>query len=113
MVATSAKRLGRAHVVFVERTGVGPEQVERTDDRAPQSHRQCVRRLEAGVERDGRESGPAFTARSKVIVHDQAGVAVAVDARPFVGLQLEQLDDAHGLARGGDDAEIALRRAPA
>ena len=67
-----------------------------------------VHRVEAGGERLGRESGPAAVDRGQVLVHDRLAGAVAVEAGAFLGLQLEQLQHAHGLAGGGHHPQVAV-----
>ena len=67
-----------------------------------------------GFDRHGRESGPAADRpRSRFWFTIGAPAAEAVDAGPFVGLQLEQLDDPHRFARGSDDAQVAFGGSPA
>ena len=43
------------------------------------------------------------------MVHDGLAAAVTVQARTFLRLQLEQFQDAHGLAGGGHHPQVAVR----
>ena len=92
-----------------ERFGAGREDVERADHLAAESHRQRRHRREADFLRVGREVRPACATASAVkrAVHRDA-VAVRVEARTLVVLQLEQLDEAHALARRRDVVERAV-----
>ena len=92
------QRLSDAQVGLAERAGLGAEQVQRADDLVPQPHRQGMDGAEPGLRRGGGEPGPP------VILLDQAGRgdrppgAEAVQARPLVVLDLEQLDQPGRLA---------------
>ena len=88
---------------------VGVEEVEGPDDRAPQAHGQGVHRVEAGGERLRREQRPPTVDRREVLVHDRRAGAVAVEARALLGLQLEQLQHAHGFAGRGHHSELPIR----
>ena len=101
MVATSASAWAVSTSACSHLARVGVEQVEGADDGAAQPHGQRVHRMEPGGERLGREPGPAAVDGGEVLVHDRLAGAVAVEARAFLGLQFEQLQDAHRLARGG------------
>ena len=102
--------LGRVHVGLAHLARVDAEQVEGADDGAPQPHRQGVHRVEPGGEGFGREPGPATVDRGQVLVHDRLAGAVAVEARAFLGLQLEQLEQAHRLAGRRHHPEVAVGR---
>ena len=54
--------------------------------------------------------GPAAVDRGQVVVHDRLAGAVAVEAGAFLGLQLEQLQHAHGLAGRGHHPQVAVGR---
>ena len=60
------------------------------------------------AERLGCEPGPAAVGQGEVLVHDRPAAAVTVQARAFLGLQLEQLQDPHGLAGGGHHPQVAV-----
>jgi hypothetical protein len=66
--------------------------------------------VEAGGERLGREAGPAVVGGGEVLVEDGLAGAVAVQAGAFLGLDLEELQDAHGVAGGGHDPQVAFWR---
>ena len=102
------ERLGGLDVGLSHLPGLDVEQVEGTDDRAAQPHRQRVDRVEAGGERFGGESGPAAVDRGQVLVHDWLARPVAVEARAFLRLQLEQLQHAHGLAGGSHHPQVTV-----
>ena len=55
------------------------------------------------------EPGPAAIGAGQVLIHDWLARVVAVEARAFLGLQFEQLQHAHGFARGGHDPQVAIR----
>jgi hypothetical protein len=42
------------------------------------------------------------------LVHDRLAAAVAVQARAFLGLQLEQFQDPHGLSGGGHHPQVPV-----
>jgi hypothetical protein len=81
-----------------------PEHVEGTDDRArSRMGRACAEWKPASSPSGrtvvrGRRPWPAAVDHGQVLVHDRDAGAVAVRARAVVGVQLEQLQDAHGLA---------------
>ena len=70
--------------------------------------RACTDR-KPGVEGLGREARPAAVRGGQVLVHDRLAGAVAVEARSFLGLELEQLEQAHRLARRGHHPQLAVR----
>ena len=58
----------------------------------------------------GANRGQRPSTVGQVLVHDRLAGAVAVEARAFLGLQLEQLQHAHGLAGGGHHPQVAVGR---
>ena len=102
------ERLGRVDVCLAHLPWVDVEQVEGTDDGAAQPHRQRVDRVEAGGQRFGHKSGPAPVDRGEVLVDDCLARPVAVEARAFLRLQLEQLQQAHGLAGRSHDSQVTV-----
>ena len=88
-------------------TGFDMEQIERADDRASQSHGQRVDRPKAGL--DGFEANRGQ--RSSTVARSSSPRAprpVAVEARAFLGLKLEQLEHPHGLARRRHHPQAAV-----
>ena len=88
-----------SNVVVAERSGLGAEQIEGTGDLAARPHRGRNSSEEPGLDGDGREAGPATVDGGQVLVHDRLTGGEAAQARTFLGLDLEQLDDAHGFVR--------------
>ena len=68
----------------------------------------CTERKPA-ASRLAREPRPAGVYFGEVLVHDRLAAAVTVQARAFLRLQLEQLQDPHGLAGGGHHPQVAIR----
>jgi hypothetical protein len=64
----------------------------------------------ASLEGGGGERGPAAGPGLQVLVCDGLAGAEGVQAGPFLGLQLEQLQQPHRLAGGGDQSQAALGR---
>ena len=87
---------GRPDVVGVGAAGRGAKQVQDADDRAAQAQWEGVRRSESPLQRDRGEPRPARR-RAQVLFHNRLTQAVAVDARAFLLLQFEQLEDARVL----------------
>jgi hypothetical protein len=106
MVATSASAWGGDHVRFLQHTLVVPEQVEGADGHATQAHGYGVDRPEAGLQGDGPEPGPASVVPGQVLVEHGFAGAVAVETGAFLGLELEQLDQAHLLAGRGHHPQV-------
>ena len=88
----------------------GAEQVQRAEGHLPQPQRQGERRAEAGPEGGGGEQRPPAGPGLQVLVLDGLAGAEGVQARAFLGLQLEQLQQAHRLAGGGHQPQAARRR---
>jgi hypothetical protein len=96
------------HVGLAHGTRFGVEEVERADDLTAQAHRQRMDGVEAGGERLGREARPPVVRGDQVLVdHWQTG-AEAVQARALLRLDLEELEHAHGLTRGGHHSQVAI-----
>ncbi len=102
--------LSRVHVSLTHGSRLGVEKVERADDPAPQPHRQSMDGVEAGGERLGREARPPVARGDQVLVDHRLTGAEAVQARAVLRLDLEQLEHAHGLARGGHHPQVAVGR---
>ena len=64
---------------------------------------------EAGTGRSGNKAGPALDHGSNISDRDRLTGGVAVDARPFVGLQLEELELSGLLGGGGQQAQLLKR----
>jgi hypothetical protein len=90
------------------RSGV-VEHVHRADGRIAQAQRQRERRLETSLEGRGREQRPAAGRGLQVLLLDPLPGTEGVQARAFLSLELEQLQQAHGLAGGGHQPEAAGR----
>ncbi len=91
---------------------VGAEQVEGTYDGAPQPHGQGLDGAKAGGERLSGEMGPTGADDGEVGFQDRGTAAVAVEARPLFGLQLEQFQHSHGLAGGSHHPAVRRRARP-
>ena len=52
--------------------------------------------------------GQRLLADGEVLVHDRLAAAVTVQAGTFLGLQLEQFQEPHGLAGGGHHPQVAV-----
>ena len=63
---------------------------------------------EAGAERLDRERGPAPLVDGQVVVRDRQRRAIAVEAGPFLRLDLEQLQHPKGVARRRHDPQLAV-----
>ena len=90
------------------RAGFAAEQVEGADDLGAQPHRHGIGGSEPGFEGDGGEAGPAAVGGGEVLVDDGFAAAIAVQARSFLRLQLEQLDDPHRLAGRRHHPQLAV-----
>jgi hypothetical protein len=102
------ERLGGLDVRLSHRPRLDVKQVEGTEDSAAQPHGQRVYGVEAGGERFGGESGPAAVEGGQFLVHDWLPCPIAVEARAFLRLQLEQLQHAHSLAGGRHHPQVAV-----
>jgi hypothetical protein len=65
--------------------------------------------VEACPDRDGREPRPAAGPGAQVLVFDALAGVEGIQARPFPGLQLEQLQHAHRLRRRGHQAQVTAQ----
>jgi hypothetical protein len=86
---------GRHHHRRVQPVRRGPEQVHRPDDLAAQPHRDGVHPGVAHLLRGGGEPRPPLRGAASADIADDNGLAgaVAVQARPLIVLDLEQLHD--------------------
>jgi len=92
-----------------QRARISAEQVQRADDLLAQPHRQGLHRGEPCLPRGGREPRPARRRRGQVRGLDRLAGPEAVQARTFVVLQLEQLEQPGRLAGGGHHAQLTAR----
>ena len=86
-----------------------PNRPSAPEDDAGGAHRDGVHGGEAGVERGGDEPRPAVGFGFEVGDGDRLAGGIAVDTRPFVGLQLEQFQFAGFLGGGGQQAQLLER----
>jgi hypothetical protein len=100
------ERLGDEDVIGVQRAHLGTEEVEGTDDVAAQAHRDGVSGAETHLDGDRGEPGPASIGCGEVLVDDRSAALEGVEAGSFVGLQFEQLDEAHRFAGRRDELEL-------
>ena len=105
MVATSAS----AYVRGVEGTRDGAEQVQRADDLVAQPHGQGLHGGEPGLAGGRREPRPPRRLGRQVRGGDGPTRPEAVQARPLIALQLEQLEQPGGLAGGSHHAQLTAR----
>jgi hypothetical protein len=88
----------------------GAEQIQRAEGQLPQPQRQGERRGEAGLEGGSGERRPPAGPGLQILVLNGLAGAEGVQARAFLGLQLEQLQQAHRFAGGGHQRQAARRR---
>ena len=103
------QRLADAQVRRVEAARCGAEQVQRADDLIPQPHRQRLHRREPGPGGGLGEPGPPRGRAGQVGSGDGPAGTEALQAGPFVVLQLEQLQQPGFLAGGRRDPQLAAR----
>jgi hypothetical protein len=102
------ERLGNEHVLRIEGSGIGTEEIERPDDLLAETDRQGMNRAIAGVQRDRDESWPAAEAPRKVLVDHGLAGAEAVQAGSFPGLKLKQFNDSQLVGRRRQDPQGAV-----
>src|SRR5436190_1725913 len=85
------------------------EQVQGADGHITQPQRQGGRRGEAGLEGGRGKRRPAAGPGIQVLVPDALAGAERIQAGAFLLLELEQLQQAHRLARGGHQPQAARR----
>ena len=101
---------GDNDVSLIHRRPGDAEQIQGAEGHLPQPQRQRGRRLETGLQGGGGERRPAARPGLQVLVPDRLPGTEGVQARAFLGLQLEQLQQAHRLAGGGHQPQAARGR---
>ena len=100
------QRLADEQIGVVERAGPVAEQAECTERGACGAHGQGVHGGEPGLARGGDEVRPAVGDGVQVSDGDGRAGAVAVDARSFVSLELEEFELAGLFGGGGQQAQL-------
>jgi hypothetical protein len=103
------ERLRQPLVLRGHRAGAPAEQVKPADRLLAQPQRKRRHGPESGLERERGEQRPAHAVSVEITADDRRTGADAVQARPLVVLQLEDLEQPGFLTRGRDDGEVALQ----
>ena len=82
---------------------MGTEEVQRPNGASAQAQWHAVHGGESQLDGPRSESGPAIVVGAQHVVDNGLAVSVAVDARPLIHLDLEQLEDAHRITRRSDE----------
>ena len=101
---------GDDDVRLIDRRPGDAEQVQRAERHLPQPQRQRGRRGEPGPQGGGGERRPPPGPGLQVLVADTLAGPEGIQARAFLGLQLEQLQQPHRLTGGGHQPQAARRR---
>ena len=93
------QRLADVHLLRRHLSRLGIEDVHGADDVGAEPERQGVHHVKAGAQGHGAEAGPPALGLAQTLVDDLLASALAVEAGPFLVLDLEQLGDPHALGR--------------
>ncbi len=102
------ERLRQVYLMGLEWDGLCAEEVHRTDPLVAKVQGKRVHDGEACFERTGREPRPTRCSGVQTLVQDLLAAPVALEARPVLALDLEELHDVHPLRRRGQVLERAL-----
>ncbi len=102
-------RLGGANVELIEATGGGSKKIESADDLVAEPYRQGVDGAVPPTHRERREVGPLAVYMGQVWVDHRLTASIAVKTRPFLRLNLEQLDHSELFSRRCQHSEGPVR----
>lgn len=88
---------------------MGPKEVERPNRASSETHGQTVNRSETESEGSWREERPSSIGFAEFVIRDGQTVAIAVDTRPLVRLNLKQLEHRHRLTRRSHELQFPHR----